>query len=167
MSISKRKGDANRANARKSIGPRTHAGLEKVSQNAVKYGLLGRFRVLKDENQETYDNLVNQLIREEKPVGLLETELVKKLSEHMWLSQRARRYQEAYFEPAEVRTPEQKKNNQGEVDILFAPLALFMRYQTRHDRADERTLKNLLRLRKERLTAERGSVSQKRVERAD
>ena len=65
-----------------------------------------------------------------------------------------------------MRTPEQKKNNQGEVDILFAPLALFMRYQMLHDRAYERTLKNLLRLRKERITAERGSVSQKRAERA-
>jgi hypothetical protein len=156
---------ANRANAKRSTGPRTKEGREKVAQNRLVHGLLGRFQVLEGEDQQRYDNLVDQLILEQKPVGLLETELVKKMSEHLWLSERARRYQEGCFLVLS-RTPEQIKNDQAEMGIL-ADLERFTIYQAHHDRAFQRALNVLLKLRKERLANEIGFEREKRAQAAE
>jgi len=45
---------ANRANARKSTGPRMPEGRAVVAQNAVKHGLLARTAVLHGEDWEEY-----------------------------------------------------------------------------------------------------------------
>jgi hypothetical protein len=81
---------ANRRNAQKSTGPTSRAGRATVSQNSVRHGLAGSFRVLPCESQDMYDQFLNQLIEDEKPVGLAEVELVKKMAEHTWLAKRAR-----------------------------------------------------------------------------
>lgn len=156
---------ANRRNAKKSCGPKSVAGKAKVSQNRLVHGLLGRFQVLEGEDQQCYDKLVDQLIVEQKPVGLLETELVKKMSEHMWLSDRARRYQEGCFVVLS-RTPEQIKNDQAEMGVL-ADLERFTIYQAHQDRAFQRALNNLQKLRKERQSNEIGFEREKRAQAAE
>src|SRR5581483_6469297 len=50
MFLSKRKREANRANAQKSTGPLTEIGRERVSRNARKHGLTGAFEVLEGED---------------------------------------------------------------------------------------------------------------------
>lgn len=155
---------ANRANAKKSTGPRTQAGREKVSQNRLTHGLLGQFRVLEGEDQQKYDQLLDQLIAEQKPVGLLETELVKKMSEHLWLSQRARRCQEGCF--IVERTPEQMPGHLMEIGVL-ADLERFTAYQARHDHAFNKALTALLKLRKERQMQEIGFEREKRAQAAE
>jgi hypothetical protein len=165
MPASKRQLAANRANAKKSTGPVSAAGKARVGQNRLVHGLLGRFQVLEGEDQERYDKLVDQLILEQKPVGLLETELVKKMSEHMWLAERARRYQEGCFLVLS-RTPEQIKNDQAEMGIL-SDLERFTIYQAHHDRAFQRALNALLKLRKERLSNEIGFEREKRAQAAE
>ncbi len=156
---------ANRRNAKKSCGPVSADGKARVGQNRLVHGLLGRFQVLEGEDQQRYDNLVDQLILEQKPVGLLETELVKKISEHMWLSDRARRYQEGCFVVLS-RTPEQIEKDQAEMGIL-ADLERFTIYQAHHDRAFQRALNALLKLRKERLANEIGFEREKRAQAAE
>jgi hypothetical protein len=152
---------ANRRNAQKSTGPRTEAGLEKVSKNSRKHGLTGMFEVLEGEDQEMFDGLLNQLMEEEKPACVAEVELVKKMAEHTWCSERASRLQEGCF--MITRTDEQRKNLQGEV-VIHPQLERFLRYQAHHDRAYQRASDELLKRRKERLKTENGFVLQKRVE---
>ena len=135
MFLSKRKLAANRANAQKSTGPVTDAGREKVSQNARKHGLTGMFQVLEGEDQEMFDALLQRLIEEEKPACLAEVELVKKMAEHTWCSERASRLQEGCF--LITRTDEQRKNLQGEATVN-PQLERFLRYQAHHDRAYQR-----------------------------
>jgi hypothetical protein len=63
---------ANRRNAEKSCG-----------------AITGRVAVLPRENQETFDQLFEQFVEDEKPVGSVELELVRKMAKHTWLRERA------------------------------------------------------------------------------
>jgi hypothetical protein len=47
---------ANRSNGQKSTGPRTAAGKERASQNAVKHGLLAREAVIAGEDPEEFES---------------------------------------------------------------------------------------------------------------
>ena len=85
MSTAKQRA-ANRRNAQKSTGPVTPAGRATVSENAVRHGLAGQFRVLDYESQKDFDRFLHQLLEDEKPVGLAEVELVQKMAEHTWLA---------------------------------------------------------------------------------
>jgi hypothetical protein len=161
MAASKRQLAANRANSKKSSGPRSQAGKEKVSQNAIQHGLTGSFQVLEGENQDWFDNLFTQLIQDEQPVGAAEVELVRTMAEHIWCSRRASRIQESCFWTN--RTPEQIANQQVEVRVN-PELERFVRYQAAHDRAYQRASKELQERRKQRMKAEIGFASQKRAE---
>jgi hypothetical protein len=161
MLLSKRKLEANRANAQKSLGPVTPEGKARVSQNRTVHGLTGRFRVLESEDQSMFDDFVDQLILEEKPVGLLETELVKKMAECLWSSRRARNLQDGCFHFGE-RSPEDIAS--GQIEIRVRPdLERYTRYQAHHDRAFQRFFNDFLRLRKERQKAASGFESQQRA----
>jgi len=162
MPISKRKLAANRANAKKSHGPVTDAGKQKVSMNAIQHGLCGRFRVLPDENQAAYDDLLRRFMEAEKPVDDVDRELIAKMARHTWLSERCVRFQEACF-LYQPQSPEEKANERQTVAVL-RDLRIYTRYQAAHDRAYQRAANDLAKRRKDRASLERGIASQKRAE---
>ena len=159
MSLNFRRLKANRANAQKSTGPTTPEGKSKVAQNRTVHGLTGAFHVLEGEDQALYDALLDQLMLDEKPVGIAEIELVKKMAEHTWLRERASRFQEACF-IVMPRTPEQRANVEAEMAVR-PELERYLRYQAHHDRAYARASAELLKRRKERRDLEIGFESQK------
>ena len=162
MSSSLRRLLANRANAKKSAGPVTAEGKAKVSQNRTVHGLTGNFHVLEGEDQAKYDALIDQLMQDERPVGIAEIELVKKMAEHTWLRERASRFQEACF-IVMPRTAEQRANVEAEMAVR-PELERYIRYQAHHDRAYARASAELLKRKKERRLAAVGFESQKRAE---
>lgn len=62
--ISEKQLAANRANAKKSTGPRGQAGKQTVSLNAVKHGLAGNTAVLPDEGHAAHQAFCSELIGE-------------------------------------------------------------------------------------------------------
>ena len=52
--------EANRRNARHSTGPRTDAGKQRSSQNALKHGLLAVQSVIPGEDPADYDSLLTE-----------------------------------------------------------------------------------------------------------
>ena len=154
--------EANRANAQKSAGAVTEAGKATVAQNSRKHGLTGRFTVMPGENQEAFDNLFEQFMQDEKPVGSVEVELVRKMAEHTWLRERAARCQEACF-VVMPQTAEQAKNDEAEVRVR-PELERYLRYQSHHDRCYQRAAAELLKRQKERRVTEIGFVSQRAAE---
>jgi len=162
MSISKRKLAANLANAQKSTGAKTEAGKAAVSQNAVKHGLCGKFQVKPFEKQEEYDEFLAQLMKDEKPVGDTEIDLVRKMAQHTWLSNRALQFQEQMIMVRD-QTPEEKRAGAFDISVR-KDLDVHLRYHTAHDRAYQRAFNQLIKHRNERLKAERGFESQKRAE---
>jgi hypothetical protein len=145
---------ANRENCRHSTGPNTEAGKAASCKNNFKYGLTGSsFTVLEFENQDEYDHVLCGLRFEHQPATMTECILVENMAQSYWLRKRALYLQDQCATGEELTLEEQQKQ-----------LALFLRYQTTHDRAFHRALNDLLKLRAERRKMEIGFESQKRAE---
>jgi len=143
----------NRANAQFSTGPKTEEGRAIVSQNNLRHGLSGTFQVLACESQEAFDALFQKLAAEHRPANPLEEQLVQNMAQHFWLAQRAIGLQEKCFNELGEVAPEKEKQ-----------LALYLRYQTTHERAFHKYTAELRSLRNGKRKAEIGFESQKRYE---
>ncbi|HMF77229.1 MAG TPA: hypothetical protein VK604_16340 [Bryobacteraceae bacterium] len=138
---------ANRANAQLSTGPKTEAGKAASSQNSWQHGLtFGVFRVLEREDQSRYEALLQQLLGEYKPATPTEAILVERMAQHHWMRNRALYFQSHYIESGD--------------EINMPKLALFMRYETMHERAYHKCLADLLKLRANKQKQEIGFASQ-------
>jgi len=135
---------ANQSNAQHSTGPTTEEGKAVVSQNRFMHGLSGRFQVLPWEPQCEFDSLFAALRIQHKPETCFEVSLVEKMAQHYWLSRRALSLQETCFS---LDAPECEQEKQ---------LALYLRYQTTHERAFQRCADELRKLRNEKRKAEIG-----------
>jgi hypothetical protein len=139
---------ANQQNAQHSTGPSTEAGKAASCLNNFKYGLTGAsFTVLEFEDQEEYDHLLSELRAEHQPSTMTESILVEEMAQSYWLRKRALYLQNRCATDEELTLDEQQKQ-----------LALFLRYQTTHDRVFHRSLADLLKLRAEKRRAQRAEI---------
>jgi hypothetical protein len=141
---------ANQANAQLSTGPRTAEGKAASSQNNLRHGLTGPFLILRWEKKEQYEQLRADLLAEHQPTTLTEQMLVEDMAQSHWLRKRAITMQTLCFDPERPDADQPKE------------LALYIRYQTTHDRAFYRALNELQKLRAQRRKEEIGFVSQER-----
>ena len=144
---------ANRENAQHSTGPTSQEGLEASSWVAAwRHGLAvkdhERFSLLIDENREKFDELQQRLNDEHLPTSETEVLFVRHMAQSEWLRARALRLQNDLLE-----------DNGKNVDP--AKLAIFIRYQTTHERNFHRSVKELLTFRQQRRNTEIGFESQK------
>jgi hypothetical protein len=75
---------ANRANSQHSTGPRTDAGKQRSSQNALRHGLTAASPVLPSEDRAAYENHRRQFFDEYKPATPTESQLVQELADTSW-----------------------------------------------------------------------------------
>ena len=80
MATSSRRTQVNQQNALKSTGPRTKEGKATGSVNAVQHGILSRHLILPGESRDEFDPLLQQLMTEQQPVGILEQALVERMA---------------------------------------------------------------------------------------
>ena len=144
---------ANRENAQHSTGPTSQEGLDLSARiNAWRHGLAvkdhERFSLLMDENREKFDELQQRLNDEHLPTSETEILLVRHMAQSEWLRARALRLQNDLLQDA-------GKN------VDPAKLAIFLRYETTHERNFHRSLKELLTLRQQKRNVEIGFESQK------
>src|SRR5580692_9093229 len=74
----------NRANSRHSTGPRTPAGKQRSSLNALRHGLTAASAVLPSEDQAAYDAHRRGFFDEYQPATPTETQLVQELADTSW-----------------------------------------------------------------------------------
>jgi hypothetical protein len=143
---------ANQANAKLSHGPVTEAGRIAAELNAFRHGLAVKthehFGMLYDEKQEVFDELLSNLNKDHAPTNETESLLVRHMAQHEWLRARALRLQADCVQHG-VKSVEADK------------FALFMRYQTTHERAFHASLNQLQSLRKQERNMEIGIESQR------
>jgi hypothetical protein len=113
---------ANQSNAQHSTGPKTLQGKAMSARNNFRHGFTGEFTVLPWEDQAEFDMLMSALRDEHEPSGLTERILVDKMAQSLWLTKRALMLQHVTFNH-EVPTCDDEKQ-----------LALYIRYQTTHER---------------------------------
>lgn len=82
--VSSNKVRANRKNAKKSTGPKTLSGKEKVSGNAISHGLTAEKHVIIGESIEEFNALKESMFQVYKPHGVCEEEIFIKLIELLW-----------------------------------------------------------------------------------
>src|SRR5580704_2574173 len=94
--ISERKRNANKQNAKKSTGPKTPSGKAYSRRNALKHGLLARqsmdFDVLR-EDPKAYDALLNGLREAYQPIGTAEELEIERVAVCWGKFRRAWRYE--------------------------------------------------------------------------
>ena len=150
---------ANQSNAHRSTGPATQAGKQASSRNRAKHGLCQHnsrsFYLLDDENSEKFAEFRDRLAEEYQPQTETERILVQRMADHEWLRMRALRLQHScIFEDQHVLATEQ--------------FTLYLRYQTTHERAFYKALKELQTIRAQRTKDQIGfeSFESQKLERA-
>src|SRR3982074_2018150 len=155
----------NRANATKSTGPKTEAGKNIASLNAVKHGLAGQTVVLPTEDLAAYEALRNRFFNEARPVGILEEQCVEMMANKTWLLCRAAALQSNLFALGQIKHAPPPEPDDPRVHAAMTDTHTFKehvgnldklsRYEARHHRMYKDSLKQLRELQAERKEAER------------
>ena len=74
MATSEKRLAANRANARRSTGPRTAAGKSKSARNAIVHGLTTRATLLHNDDLTAFSRFAGRIVDELRPEGVRRTE---------------------------------------------------------------------------------------------
>src|SRR5215218_3603767 len=117
--VSERKRAANRANAKKSTGPKSKRGKKKSSRNALTHGLMSNHMpVLPFENEFEYRMLLDAVQRDLKPVGIVQREMVSHIALLMWKLRRIPTIEQALLETDLADFTEQYERNveEGEME---------------------------------------------------
>jgi hypothetical protein len=154
---------ANRKNAQASTGPRTPQGKSISSGNAIKHGLSAAFRVLPDENQQDFDELVAEYNRTFAPATTHERFLVEEMVQSRWRLARVRRLETAVIEqmigPGDPADADFQLAN-AFINNTAGPLIVLQRYAAAAERTGYRALQQLLALRRLEAHAARDATRQ-------
>ena len=74
----------NRANSQHSTGPRTEAGKQRSSRNALRHGLCAASPVLPSEDRTAYEQHLREFFGEYQPATPTERHLVQELADTSW-----------------------------------------------------------------------------------
>jgi ribosomal protein L29 len=145
---------ANQANSQKSTGPSSNIGKETSSRNRIIHGLSdpenALFLLGFEDELEIRSSQRPHSPEEHQPQTETEHILVRRMWEAEWLRIRAIFFQTMCLDPETGFLREEKR------------FALFLRYQTTHERAFYKALNELQKLRNEKRNREIGFESQKR-----
>lgn len=81
---------ANRANARRSTGPRTEEGRNVVRFNAVRHGMCAETTVLPGEDAEAFERLRADVLAQLRPEGEMQVQMAERAARELWRLRRAR-----------------------------------------------------------------------------
>jgi hypothetical protein len=84
--------EANRANAKKSTGPKTADGKSRSRGNALKHGLTASLLIIAGEEAEDFDDFRAALMDHHDPQSPLEREFVERLAGILWRLRRVPAY---------------------------------------------------------------------------
>lgn len=91
---------ANRANAKKSTGPRSKKGKERSARNALKHGFLAREAVMPGEDAAEFDQQLCEFQKALRPDNALEFEFVRQMVDAQWRLRRLTRIEAAFLTAA-------------------------------------------------------------------
>ena len=89
---------ANRANAKRSTGPKDPARKRKSSLNALKLGLFAKSSLLPSEDRNEFSAFGRGIYADWNPVGTTERTLVEKLIANLWRSRRLQSVEVGLYE---------------------------------------------------------------------
>jgi hypothetical protein len=152
---------ANRANAKRSTGPKSGNGKSIARMNAYKHGLTAETIVIGDEDPKAFEALRAQLLEEYNPRPGIESELVERLASLMWRMRRIPKFEAALIEnrrdsllaerrrfPNPINDETTKRTPDKDIAVAFQnsrdTLGTLFRYEAALMNASNRTLQQLL-----------------------
>jgi hypothetical protein len=152
--------EVNRANAQKSTGPRTAAGKQRSSLNALRHGLTGHTIVLPTDDRAAYQRHSQSFLDEYRPQGATESQLVQSVTDISWQLNRAAAVETNLFSLGIIESEDRIRASHPDAETALA-MALTYRehnrafanigiYRQRLAREFERTLILLRRIQAER-----------------
>jgi hypothetical protein len=109
MASSERRVASNRANARRSTGPRTEAGKRRSARNAVVHGLTARSALLHGDDPVEFNRLARRTVDELDPAGPIEEQLVAEIINHTWKLRRVPAAEVMLFDEHHGRVPRKRE----------------------------------------------------------
>lgn len=94
--------EANRRNSQLSTGPKTSDGKSSVSKNATKHGLFSKAVLIDGDDEELFHDLNERLWTELSPVGVIEENLVERITTYMWRLRRIVQIEAWLLEPRQT-----------------------------------------------------------------
>src|ERR1700722_7055347 len=122
--------EVNKVNAQKSTGPRTAAGKQRSSLNALRHGLTGQTIVLPSEDLAAYQTHSQSFLAEYQPKGATETQLVQSLLDTAWQVNRAASVETNLFSLGITEMEERIRASHPEAETALA-MALAYREHNR------------------------------------
>jgi hypothetical protein len=160
----------NKANAQHSTGPRTEAGKQRSSLNALRHGLTGQTVVLPTEDHSAYRRHSQSFLDEYQPQSATETQLVQSLLDTSWQLNRASAVETNLFSLGITEMEDRIRANHPEAEDALAMALAFREhnrafanigtYRQRLTRQFERTLLLLREIQAERRKTEERQLSQ-------
>ena len=139
-SVTPRQLAANRANAKKSTGPKTRQGQLRSAYNSLNHGLCAVTVVLPGEDAERYDYLRQEYMNVIQPANVIETHLADLFVADQWRRERAVHYETALgLEGRAFWDRDIKKQYPGVSESVIDGLIFGRRANTKNDH----TLQNL------------------------
>jgi hypothetical protein len=145
---------ANQANALLSTGPRTPAGKQRSSQNALTHGLTSRSPVLATEDPAAYQLHSRQFFDEYQPSTPTETQLTQELADTAWRLNRIPSLEAALLDRAANPPTDQAAIDFDIVDAHRALATLGLHY-TRLSRQFQKAVDTLREIQADRAERER------------
>jgi hypothetical protein len=139
----------NRANSRHSTGPRTAAGKQRSSLNALRHGLTAASPILPSEDQAAYEAHRRGFFDEYQPATPTETQLVMEVADTAWRLNRIPSLEAALLDRAANPPNDQARIDFDIVDAHRALATLGLHY-TRLSRQFQKAVDHLREIQSER-----------------
>jgi hypothetical protein len=112
---------ANRANARKSTGPKSAHGKATSSRNALKHGLSAQKILIEGEDPAAFDRFRDAMFSDIQQRGELQIELVEQAISTLWRLKRVPRFEAAIL--SWIACTEDERAEGDKFDLLLGQIA--------------------------------------------
>jgi hypothetical protein len=161
---------ANRANAKKSTGPKTEEGKQRSSLNALRHGLTGQVSLMTDDDRAAHDAFSKSIIDDLKPVGAMELQLAQRIATDSWRINRLAAFEDnIYCMWHETNLP--SHSNHPQIDTACSQTQTFLQksdelnrlslYEQRLNRSIQKNMAMLKQLQKERKAEQQAQPTEK------
>jgi hypothetical protein len=161
---------ANRANAKKSTGPKTAEGKTRSALNATRHGILSQVIHLPEEEMAAYDEFTECYVASVQPVGAVETELANACADLQFRLHRLAAAEHNLFAIGHDEHGERWNTGHPESHAALTmaetlrrsgnPLALLTLYESRLHRRFLQTLKQLRDIQADRQAQEQTELAE-------
>src|SRR5437899_1698765 len=107
VKVSEKRIATNRANAKKSTGPKTAEGKLAIARNGIEHGIYALCPVIEDvESVRDWKRYRAAMLTSLAPVGMVETSLAERIILTAWRQRRAARYEAEQIRLTQEKAPE-------------------------------------------------------------